>query len=235
MVDVVVLRNSQALNMYNNHFSGDATYYGGAGGGGACGYGAQNPPVAGHTRMTVALNQPQFMGSVMCGSCWKVTGSGHGSGNNPVTGTFTVFLDNLCPECHTGGGGERTLWWGDVDLGINGDGRWDVSIQAVQCPVGNGKLQFKFEGSNPYYVKLQVRNSRIPVDVMEIDHNGWHQMRHSADGHFIFSGGPLPTNGFRVRLTAINGVQIIESISTIANNQILHGSHQFPMDHSLPH
>ncbi|XP_076444184.1 uncharacterized protein LOC143282430 [Babylonia areolata] len=223
VVDAAGQHNSQALNMYKNKFNGDATYYGGAGGGGACGYGANNPPVAGHTRMTVALNQPQFLGSVMCGSCWKVAGSGQGSGNNPVTGTFTVFVDNLCPECQPG----------DVDLGVNGDGRWDVSIQAVQCPVGSGKLQFKFQGSNPYYLKLQVRNARIPVHVMEIDHNGWQKMTHTPDGHFVFSGHV--SGSFRVRLTAINGAQVIETIPSIVNNQIIHGSHQFPLDHNLPH
>ena len=53
------------------------------------------------------------------------------------------------------------LWrQGDVDLGVSGDGRWDVSIQAVQCPVGSSKLEYKFQGSNPYYIKLQVRNAR---------------------------------------------------------------------------
>ena len=50
-----------------------ATYYGGSGGGGACGYGHPNPPVARHSKMTVALNRPQFKGSVMCGSCWRVS------------------------------------------------------------------------------------------------------------------------------------------------------------------
>jgi hypothetical protein len=49
---------------------------------------------------------------------------------------------------------------GDVDLGVDGDGRWDITIQAVQCPVGSGKINFKFQGSNEYYIKLQVQNSR---------------------------------------------------------------------------
>jgi expansin (peptidoglycan-binding protein) len=45
-------------------------------------------------------------------------------------------------------------------LAENGDGRWAVDIQAVQCPVGNTKLEYKFQGSNPWYLKIQVRNSR---------------------------------------------------------------------------
>lgn len=49
---------------------------------------------------------------------------------------------------------------GSVDLAENGDGRWEVEIQAVQCPVGSTKLEYKFQGSNPWYLKLQVRNAR---------------------------------------------------------------------------
>ena len=49
---------------------------------------------------------------------------------------------------------------GDLDLAENGDGRWRIEIQAIQCPVGNGKIEYKFQGSNPWYLKLQIRNAR---------------------------------------------------------------------------
>ncbi|PVD19298.1 hypothetical protein C0Q70_19785 [Pomacea canaliculata] len=216
--------NSEALNMYKSTFKGDGTYYGSSGGGGTCSYGVQNPPAASGTKYPVALNSPQFMNSVMCGSCWRVTGAGTGSGHSPITGTFTVFVDNLCPECHAG----------DLDLGVSGDGRWDITIQAVQCPVGSGNVQFKFQGSNPYYVKLQVRNARLPVHVMEIEQGGsFHAMTHTGDGFFLYNGGPI-SGAFRVRLTAVNGAQITDTISGIVNDQILSGQNQFPLDSSLP-
>ena len=47
-----------------------------------------------------------------------------------------------------------------MDFAENKDGRWDISIQAVQCPVGDNKLQYAFQGSNPWYLKLQVSNYR---------------------------------------------------------------------------
>ena len=47
-----------------------------------------------------------------------------------------------------------------MDLAENGDGRWKVSIQAIQCPVGNSKIEYRLEGSNDWYIKLQVRNER---------------------------------------------------------------------------
>lgn len=50
-----------------------------------------------------------------------------------------------------------------MDLYINGDGRWKISFVAVDCPsvAGEaGNIQFRFQGSNPWYIKLQVRNSK---------------------------------------------------------------------------
>ncbi|PVD19299.1 hypothetical protein C0Q70_19786 [Pomacea canaliculata] len=171
----------EALNLYRSTFHGDGTYYGDAGGGGTCSYGVQNPPVARQVKYPVALNRPQFLNSVMCGTCWKVTASGHGLGNNPIRGEFLVFVDDLCPGCQA---------------------------------VGSGNVQFKFQGSNPWYLKLQVQNSRLAVHKMEIDHNGWQPMKHTSDGFFVFNSGPV-NGSFRVRLTAVNGAQIIDTIPRV--------------------
>ncbi|XP_025077461.1 uncharacterized protein LOC112554082 isoform X2 [Pomacea canaliculata] len=214
----------EALNLYRSTFHGDGTYYGDAGGGGTCSYGVQNPPVARQVKYPVALNRPQFLNSVMCGTCWKVSASGHGLGNNPIRGEFLVFVDDLCPGCQAG----------DLDFGVDGDGRWDITIQAVQCPVGSGNVQFKFQGSNPWYLKLQVQNSRLAVHKMEIDHNGWQPMKHTSDGFFVFNSGPV-NGSFRVRLTAVNGAQIIDTIPRVESDSVFPGQNQFPLDTSLPH
>lgn len=49
---------------------------------------------------------------------------------------------------------------GSLNLAEAGDGRWDLEISAVQCPVGETKLEYKFQGSSPWYIKLQIRNHR---------------------------------------------------------------------------
>lgn len=52
---------------------------------------------------------------------------------------------------------------GDLDLYISGDGRWEISFKAIDCPnVGGseGNIMMKFTGSNPWYIKLQARNTR---------------------------------------------------------------------------
>ncbi len=79
----------------------------------------------------------------------KVKGSGVGKGSDPIKGSFFVYVADMC-------GGKS----GDVDLFGTGDGRWQVQIQAVQCPVGNTPLEYKFQGANEWSLKLQIRNHR---------------------------------------------------------------------------
>ena len=52
----------------------------------------------------------------------------------------------------------------DLDFALNGDGRWDISFTAIDCPVVSGTLghiKFKLQGSSTWYLKLQVANARL--------------------------------------------------------------------------
>ncbi|XP_063433937.1 uncharacterized protein LOC134715593 [Mytilus trossulus] len=225
------------LNLYHNKFKGDGTYYG-AGEQGTCSYSPPSlPPLvaAGNIKRYIALNRPQFFNSLSCGMCFKVHGSGKGLGSDPIVGDSTVFVKDLCPECLAG----------SVDLAENGDGRWEVEIQAVQCPVGNTKLEYKFQGSNPWYLKLQVRNARIPVtglSVWQPKSQRWAAMHHSSDGFWLMGPGvfekpvhPSAHTPLKMKLTAANGVVIEDQITQMANEVVIHGTgKQFPLDPSLP-
>jgi hypothetical protein len=61
--------------------------------------------------------------------------------------TTAITTSDQCPECG----------FGSIDLQTNGDGRWKVEWEPVQCPVGNAPLKYGYQGGNPYYKKLQVR------------------------------------------------------------------------------
>ncbi|ESP00688.1 hypothetical protein LOTGIDRAFT_157978 [Lottia gigantea] len=218
------------IHMYKNKFNGDGTYYGPTDGG-TCQYDPPSKPPAGLNpiiRNFVALNKPQFLGSYSCGMCFKVNSNGQGLGTNPIKGHFVVFVADLCPECKTG----------SLDFAINGDGRWKIEIQAVQCPVGNTKLEYKFQGSNSYYIKLQIRNARIPAVAVKIKQNGsWKAMSHSADGFWILSDQkPVPTHNIDVQITAANGETVHDTIPELVNAKVLHGSQkvQFALDGNLP-
>ena len=67
----------------------------------------------------------------------------------PLT-TQYVLVSNLCPECLAG----------SLDQEINGDGRWTIEWYPVQCAVGTTPLVYSFQGSNAYYIKMQVSNHR---------------------------------------------------------------------------
>lgn len=70
---------------------------------------------------------------------------------NPVPQqTQYAIVGDLCPECSNG----------DLDQATGGDGRWSISWYPVQCAVGDSNFVYSFQGSNPYYLKLQVANTR---------------------------------------------------------------------------
>lgn len=55
-----------------------------------------------------------------------------------------------CPECS----------YGDIDLNLDGNGRWSVEWYAVPCNVGNGTLHYKIIGQNPYWFMFIISNTR---------------------------------------------------------------------------
>lgn len=103
-------------------FDGSGTFYGdgGAGDKGACMLRKGFNGVA----TTAALNHAQFSGGNVCGKCIQITGKGEGSGVTPIIGPILATIDNECPECA----------FGDVDLGLGGDGRWKINWEFVECP-----------------------------------------------------------------------------------------------------
>uniref|UniRef100_A0A2C9KME2 Expansin-like EG45 domain-containing protein n=1 Tax=Biomphalaria glabrata TaxID=6526 RepID=A0A2C9KME2_BIOGL len=144
------------------------------------------------------------------------------------------FLDSLtCGICL-----KIAFCLGSVDFALKGDGRWSISMQAVQCPVGGSTIQYAFQGSNPWYIKLQIRNARIPITKALVRrNNNWVTMQRSQDGFWILSDGqPMPDGPIGVRLTAANGYVMEDSIPRIDNSNVLEGQRrvQVPYDPSLP-
>jgi expansin (peptidoglycan-binding protein) len=146
---------ADGAGVFGTTFSGDATYFG-PGGGGNCALDGPVPALyAG--RIPVALNNPQYGNSEMCGACISGQGTGVGSGSTPVRGNFEAYVSDRCPECKSG----------DLDFGISGDGRWKITWKFVPCKAAS--MSFKFEGSNPYYYKVQIRGLSSPAVSAVID------------------------------------------------------------------
>lgn len=165
---------------YGKWFEGEGTYYGPTSGGN-CGMGAKSTlPKMYHSMLPVAINHDQYDGSSSCGSCLEVIGKGTGIGMKPIVGKFFAYVHDQCPECKRG----------DLDLSKIGDGRWNIKWRFIPCPKND--LQLKFEGSNDYYKKIQVRGLKYPARSMKID--GKAGIR-ANDNFFVSHEGKFPQKG----------------------------------------
>lgn len=173
----VMRANGISSHSYGPTFKGEGTYYGFTTGGNC----AIRPPVPNmySGMVPVAINDAQYSGSLACGACLEVEGSGRGLGATPIRGKFKAFVMDRCPECK----------FGDLDLSVSGDGRWDIKWKFVKCP--GEPVSLLYEGSNPYYWKLQPRGSKTPVRKVWV---GGIQGVRSQDNFFIFrNGAPIGT------------------------------------------
>jgi len=194
-------------------YSGDATTYSYTSGG-AC----TRDPIAAGT-LVGAINAPQYYGSILCGAYVSVTGP---------AGTAQVLIVDLCPGCAAG----------DLDLdaaafqAITGatDGRYPVTWRLVSPPLA-GPIGYRFQGSNPYYVKVQVLQHRNPIYQIELDTGagGFVPLTRTADGFFQYSSSS-PLGLLTLRVTDIYNNTLADSGIPIAtNNQDVFAGHaQFP-------
>ena len=107
-------------NVYAS-FEGDGTFYGNGGNGhfGAC----MLEPGFNNIGLTVAINREQFQDGMVCGKCVRIVGQGKGLGMTPILGPLYATIDNECSECH----------YGDIDIGMDGDGRWKIQWDFIDC------------------------------------------------------------------------------------------------------
>lgn len=180
-------------------FKGKGTYYG-ATEGGNCGIRQPRPDFYSKYQ-PLAMNDAQYEG--MCGACLEVTGTGEGSGANPIVGTFKAYAMDRCPECP----------YGDIDLAKSGDGRWDVSWKVIPCE-GSSHIEFQFEGSHEFYIKMQPRGMKSPAKSVKV--NGKAAVR-SQDNHWIVQpdSGKFPTP-YTVEVVTVLGEVSTSSLSTFS-------------------
>ncbi len=192
--------------------SGDGTYYG-ATGAGACSY----DPSPGNL-MVAAMNAPQWQGSQVCGTCVDVTGP---------KGKVTVRIVDLCPECKSGDLdlSEQAF----VQIADKSAGRVKISWTPVACAVsGPIGVHFK-EGSNPYWMAVQVRNSRLPIKKIELQQSGnWVSLASQTYNYYV-ADSPDPGPGpFTFRITSSNDQQLTETGVPFKVAQTVTGTQQFP-------
>lgn len=130
---------------------GEATYYDFADGSGNCSF-----PATPDDLDVGAMNDTDYAGSAVCGSCASIDGP---------NGSVTVRIVDRCPECPAG----------DIDLSPEAfakiaaleQGRVPITWRYVPCDVG-GPIVYHFkEGSNPWWTAVQIRNHRYAIATLE--------------------------------------------------------------------
>jgi len=217
-ISPILSTSSIVSNAFKNTQSGSGTYYGTTTGGN-CGYGSLYPSFA-SSLTKVALGTAMYQGndgiSGGCGLCISMQGTGSGSGAKPISKTpFTVFAHDQCPGCAAT----------DLDLSISGDGRWGITWKAVPCPIGSEKLRYKFQGSNPYYLKLQVVGHKLPLAKLEYVIGGVaHAATRSQDNFWVYSPSGAVTFPLTVNIYATDGEKLTDKIGALTNDVLLTSS-----------
>lgn len=185
--------------------------------GGDCNLNPLSSFVGDSTITKIRINTDGLVGAsqtIRCGMCVKVTGSG----SNPLNGTIIGFVTDICNGCGPGGMNIDSDTIVQLDVGIT----WN----AIDCPISTN-LQYYFTKSTTSYLKLQIRNHKIPIDSVEFKNpttGTYIKGSRTNDNFFVTNTGvnfPLP---LQLRITGITGEQILDSVAERTNNVVLYGT-----------
>lgn len=192
---------------------GDGTWYD-ADGHGAC---LLDPPPDDEPLLVAAMNADDWHGSLPCGACANVEGP---------EGSVQVRIVDLCPECVAG----------DLDLSPDAferiaplvDGRVPITWELVPCDA-DGPISWRFkDGSNPWWVAVQVRDHRQPVARVQVDLDGrWMDLERTDWNHFEAPDG-LGDGPFRLRALDVHGAALVDDAVPLLDDDVAEGPGQFP-------
>lgn len=167
----------------------------------------------------VAVSPALYDTALGCGACMQISSS---------RGTIIGQVGDLCPSCT----GYNLDISADASLLLDSiQGITPIQWRYVGCPV-SGPVKFVYQGSNPYYIKVQVRNHRYPINKLEVRGNSgvFMQLPKTEDNFFSSTWPSGPENGpYDFRITNILGDTILETgIPLLTNNDsVFTGTNQF--------
>jgi expansin (peptidoglycan-binding protein) len=160
-----------------------------------------------------AMNAEQYAGSAACGQCVEVSGP---------KGKVTVRIVDQCPECKKGHLDlSREAFAKIAEMSA---GRVPITWKAVACDV-SGPLSYRFkEGSSQWWTAIQVRNHSLPIAKLEWKKNGaFVDVKRESYNYFVEPAG-MGTGAITLRITASTGASVEDTISGIANGQVVSGA-----------
>jgi len=197
------------------YHTGVATYYDFADGGGNCCF----PPTP-NDLMVGAMNHTDYDNSYACGSCVAIDG--------PDSSIYIRIVDQ-CPECGPG----------HIDLSPLAfsliapieKGRVPISWRVIPCPVTGPVIYHFKEGSNPWWIAIQVRNHRYPILTFEFQDKAgiFTELARTSYNYFLKADG-LGAGPFIFRVTDIFGHQFIDTVAPPDLDSVeVTGKAQFPL------
>ncbi|CAI5523730.1 unnamed protein product [Closterium sp. Naga37s-1] len=186
-----------------------ATYYGGQGDGGSCGYGTAQQ--SGFGVFTASASASLYQSGLLCGACLRVK-----CVNSPLCKPGVspmVTVSNLCPPLSSGGwcdGNKMSLslaptTWNMIATNPN-VGVVPVIVKRVLCQRKRG-IVFNVTG-NPYYIEALIKNVAGSGDLRRVDlslnRGPFQPMVRSYGSVWTFSGQKMTGKSLSFRLFSRN-------------------------------
>ena len=191
--------------------TGEGTYYNGSG--------VVNCSYEGITddMLIAALNSTDYGTADWCGACAHVQGP---------DGEVTVQVVDNCPSCAEG----------DLDFSPTAfaqiaemsAGRVPITWTFVSCDL-TGPVTYRYkDGSNPGWTEVIVENHRLPIVSLEWskDQATWTLMERQTYNFFVETSGFGGGNTY-VRLTAVDGQQLIDVLPPVQEYLVTEGATNF--------
>lgn len=205
---------SAAVDFSAAPVSGDSTHYGGNLSGGTCSFTTYTLPSG---IFGTAFSGSAWASSAVCGACAEVTG--------PKGDKIKVMVVDKCPECPPS----------HLDLFINafseldspGNGIVSTSYTFVPCGITSPLKLHNKSGTSPYWFSMQVVNSNVPVEKLEVSVDGGKTWSGTTrqDYNFFENSSGFGTNEVDVKVTSINGESIVvKGVSVEADKETTAGS-----------
>ncbi|HUQ05051.1 MAG TPA: expansin EXLX1 family cellulose-binding protein [Kofleriaceae bacterium] len=193
--------------------AGEATYYD-ADGSGNCSFEASPGDL-----MVAAMNAADYDGSAVCGQCVAVDGP---------NGSVTVRITDQCPGCEAG----------DIDLSREAfqriaalsAGRVAITWRPVACDV-SGPIRYRFkDGSNAFWVAIQIRNHRHAVKTVEarLEDGTWRSINRASYNYFVDPKG-LGEGPYTLRVTDVHGLTVEDANIPLGDATEVAGAAQLPV------
>jgi expansin (peptidoglycan-binding protein) len=194
---------------------GVATFYE-ADGSGNCGF---DPSL---DLLVTAVADPDWAGSAQCGRCLEVWGP---------EATIVVRVVDRCPGCPSG---HLDLSAEAFDLIADPlQGIVPIAFRSVPCPVAGNLAVRQQEGSNNWWLGLQVRDHRhavASVELREQSASAWQILPRADWNYFIAEAGG---SGFQfpldLRITDVHGHVVVENdlLTSVVPGLVVPGTTQF--------